>query len=106
MIRIASLDSALATRGGVQPGKCLVMDVQGAELKVLQCPSQTLIQLKYILAEAADFNSYDGGCTLQELVRFLLPLGFLIERRTVFAKHWVRGFHCNVLFVRRVSTDT
>ena len=83
--------------------QALVMDVQGAELKVLQGSRRLLTNVKYILAEAADFNSYHGGCKLSELVDFLSPLGFEIQRKSVFARHPVQGCYYNVLFFRRES---
>ena len=95
-----SLDS-IAQRSDRPRWDALVMDVQGAELEVLRGGENTISGMQYILAEAADFNAYEGGCVLQDLIDFLTPRGFRVNRKTVFAKHPRCGAYVNVLFERR-----
>jgi FkbM family methyltransferase len=81
----------------------LVLDVQGAELNVLQGAGERLLQFKWIYAEASDFELYAGGCLLSELQEWLLQRGFKEQRR--FIKHVKPGLGqtMDVLF-QRVST--
>lgn len=54
----------------------LVLDVQGAELLALKGAGEYLSRFRWIQAEAADFESYAGGCTLSELDEYLALRGF------------------------------
>lgn len=103
-VRMVSLTLDTVMSGLANPVtayQALVIDVQGAELKVLQGAENTLSNIKYIVAEAADFNAYEGGCTLAQLVEFLSPRGFEAKQREVSARHPVKGTYWDVLFVRR-----
>lgn len=57
-------------RHSLQWADVLVMDVQAAELKVLQGAGD-LSQFKFIKAEAASCEIYENGCTLDDLDEFL-----------------------------------
>lgn len=61
----------------------LILDVQGSELLVLKGAGEHLERLNWILAEAADFESYEGGCQLKDLDAYLMPRGW--RRRQLFA---------------------
>jgi 2-O-methyltransferase len=54
----------------------LILDVQGAELKVLEGAKDILKHFKYIRCEASDFHLYEGGCLDWELDEFLHKHGF------------------------------
>lgn len=54
----------------------LILDVQGAELKVLEGAKDILQHFKYIRCEAHDFEAYEGGCYDYELDDFLQKRGF------------------------------
>jgi len=54
----------------------LVMDVQGAELLVLKGAGEHLQRFKWIRAECADFELYQGCCQLKDLDEYLIPRGF------------------------------
>ncbi len=54
----------------------LVMDTQGSELLVLRGAEPLLGGLRYIKAEAPDFESYKGCCRLEDLDGFLGAHGF------------------------------
>lgn len=58
----------------------LVLDVQGAELVVLQGADDYLRRFRWIQAEAADFEAYAGGCQLADLDQFLTAHGFVREQ--------------------------
>lgn len=54
----------------------IVMDVQGAELKVLNGGTNTIKDAKVILLEASLGGLYEGDCTINEIIAFLTPYGF------------------------------
>jgi FkbM family methyltransferase len=54
----------------------LILDVQGAELLVLEGLGEYLRHFKYVRCEAADFNIYDGCCQLKDLDQFFKLRGF------------------------------
>lgn len=72
----------------------LIMDVQGAELKVLKGFGETLKHIKRLQLEAADFNSYAGGATVDDLVEFCLAAGFQeTERATSLTVDGVGSYY-------------
>lgn len=78
----------------------LVMDVQGAELLVLKGAGERLSDFYYIKAEAADFESYAGCCTIADLTAYLTSFGFVEQSRTEFASHPNGGRYWDVTWVR------
>lgn len=78
----------------------LILDVQGAELLVLKGAERHLAGFRYILAEAADFNCYEGATTLAELETYLAPRGFRLIKTYEFARKEGVGRCCDALFKR------
>lgn len=76
----------------------LVLDTQGSELLVLKGAERFLSRCRYIQTEAADFESYQGGCTLAELDTYLTSLSFKRVTQRQFAKHPVTGAYFDVLY--------
>jgi FkbM family methyltransferase len=76
----------------------LVIDTQGSELLVLKGAESILPHIKYIKAEAADFESYAGGCTAQELIDYLARFGFRVTSRHAFAKRAAGGTYFDLTF--------
>lgn len=101
MMRSVTLPSVFATQH-LDPGAydLLVLDTQGSELMVLRGAISMLGGFNQILAEAADFNAYAGGCKLEDIVAFLRAHGFRETARQCFARHPVGGGYFNVLFER------
>ncbi len=83
----------------------LILDVQGAELLVLKGAGELLANIRFVQAEAADFDAYSGGCTLEVLSRFLAERGFRIRRKDCFAWKKGVGAYYNVVFERRASAS-
>lgn len=74
----------------------LVVDTQGADLKVLKGAEQTITStIDFIYIEAAIEPLYEGGCTLEEIVDYLKPLGFSMRNLNVNIADWG-----NALFTR------
>lgn len=74
----------------------LYMDTQGAELKVLRGAGQALDGIKYVLTEVTRNELYEGAPELQDLMAFLLPLGFTLNSVNFDGHH-----HADALFVRK-----
>jgi len=79
----------------------LILDVQGAELPVVEGAGDVLDSLRYIKAEAWDFEAYKGACTLETLSDALKQRGFTARRkRAYYGKEGV-GFAYDVLYERK-----
>lgn len=61
----------------------LVLDTQGAELKILQGAAKLLETLDVIYTEVNEEPLYEGSCTLVDLIEYLKPLGFGLKWLTV-----------------------
>jgi FkbM family methyltransferase len=78
----------------------LVLDTQGAELLVLKGATSLLPHIKYVRAEAADFEAYAGCCTLDDLDEFFKEHGFRRIAKGRFAQKKDVGSYYEVLFGR------
>jgi FkbM family methyltransferase len=78
----------------------LVLDVQGAEVLVLKGAGTTLAQFRWIFAECADFEIYEGGCTYQSLSQWLSEHGFKEMQRYPKDHKPGLGSTFDILFVR------
>jgi FkbM family methyltransferase len=106
-MRSSTLASLLKREGiDVRDYNALIMDVQGAELLVLIGATPILDSFKFIKAEAADFESYAGGCQLKDISAFVREHGFREIARTKFAEHPQIGSYYDVLYERRTWLPT
>lgn len=80
----------------------LILDVQGAELLVVKGAGQVLDSIRFIKAEAADFESYRGGCTAATLSKALEERGFRIHMKERFASKEGVGSYYNIIYCRNV----
>ncbi len=72
----------------------LIMDTQGSELLILKGAESILNHFTYIKTEAADFESYKGGCVLSELTDWLAGRGFKqVHKRQFVFKEGVGGYY-------------
>ncbi|WP_164101111.1 FkbM family methyltransferase [Candidatus Laterigemmans baculatus] len=72
-----TLDSFLATTEFADQCDVLVVDVQGAELLVLQGGLKTLSRVKAVVCEVSTVPYYEGGVLFEELNAFLTAQGFV-----------------------------
>jgi 2-O-methyltransferase len=80
-LKSITLDSLLQQLGGSNRSyQTLVLDTQGSELMVLKGAVRTLSHLKFVLTEAADFESYAGCAQVDELTAYLRSFGFKLIR--------------------------
>jgi FkbM family methyltransferase len=78
----------------------LVLDTQGSELLVLKGAGKELLsRFKFIQAEAPDFESYQGGCKVDELETYLKTQGFYCLRKVCFCKADA-GSYYNAIYAR------
>lgn len=79
----------------------LVLDTQGSELLVLKGAAEVLPGVRYVKTEVADFESYQGCCTLTDVTRLLAGYGFRERRREAFAGRAGVGTYYDVLYENR-----
>jgi FkbM family methyltransferase len=86
MLTSITLDSLLEKLNAPSRSyQTLVLDTQGSELLVLKGAARTLGGLKFILTEAADFESYTGCARVEQLTDYLWSFGFQLihsDKRT------------------------
>lgn len=87
-----TVDYLVAEAAAPAPYNMLVMDVQGAELIVLQGALKTLEQCDAVYLEVSEAPLYEGGCTLEQLIAFLKPLGFRIKWLELNSLNWGNAF--------------
>jgi 2-O-methyltransferase len=104
-LRSRRLDSLFCLEG-ISPSQypTLVMDVQGAELLVLKGAGKMLKEFRFVKAEAADFESYVNCAKLNDLSKYLEPLGFKEIFRNQFASHPNGGNYWDVVWERPART--
>jgi FkbM family methyltransferase len=100
-LRSTTLPSLLA-REGIDPAAydALVMDTQGSELLVLTGALPILANFRYIKAEVADFEAYQGCCQVGDLNRFLGEHGFREFSRRTFARRAGGGNYYDIIYQR------
>jgi FkbM family methyltransferase len=100
-LRSTTLDVLLRSRALSPKGfDALILDVQGAELLVLMGGSEVLRSVRYVKAEAADFEAYKGACVLSTLSQMLESNGFVQKQKAKFASKEGTGSCYDVLFIR------
>ena len=70
-----------------EPDELLRRLPRGTGILVLRGAEDLLRTVRYLKTEVADFEAYEGCCTLADLEQFLVPLGFVEFARTVTALH-------------------
>jgi FkbM family methyltransferase len=92
-MRTRTLDSVLAEAPfGAHRFDFLVMDVQGAELKVLQGAERLLADIDFVYTEASEKPLYEGACTLGDIVAQLDRYGLCLDHFSVNDGSWGNAF--------------
>ena len=81
--------------------QALILDTQGSELLILKGASEILVNMKYIVTEAADFDSYVGCCNINDLSEFLQKYGFKETSRKKFAHNEKAGSYYDVIYAKK-----
>lgn len=88
-IKTKTLDSIIERQFYTKILDALIIDVQGAELKVLNGAKNLLKnQLMYVYAEVSEEPLYQGGCTFDEVTEFLKSYDFRLKNLSMNYKNW------------------
>lgn len=87
----------------IQKYQALILDTQGSELLVLKGASEILRRFKYIVTEAADFESYVGCCKVEDLSIYLNNFGFEEKVKIKFAHHSKAGSYYDIIYEKKLK---
>jgi FkbM family methyltransferase len=87
LLRTETLERLIAAQKIRSPIDALILDTQGSELLVLKGAEVALSQANWVKVEAAEFESYRGGATVETICEFLKEFSYYPVRKTMFAKH-------------------
>jgi len=99
-LQTETLDSLLERESVHLPIDAIILDTQGSELLVLMGAQALLRQTNYVKVEAADFESYRGGATVETIEEFLKGFSFRVVQKKQFATHPSGGGYYDLLFKR------
>lgn len=83
-----SLDDIVSDRPEAADYNVLVLDVQGAELKVLKGAPDLLKQIDVVVAEVSPEPLYEGGCTFLEVTNLLAGAGLVFRDAAMRPQDW------------------
>jgi FkbM family methyltransferase len=78
-LRTERLDDLVAARSEGAAYNVLLLDVQGAELKVLKGAPELLSRVDAVFAEVSSEPLYEGGCTFLEVTNLLAEAGLVFR---------------------------
>jgi FkbM family methyltransferase len=87
------LDDIVAERSEAASYNVLVLDVQGAELKVLKGAPKLLAKVDAVFAEVASEPLYEEGCTFLEVTNLLAEAGLVFRAAEMKAEGWGDAFY-------------
>jgi hypothetical protein len=87
------LDDLVAERPEAATYNVLVLDVQGAELKVLNGAPELLSTVDAVFAEVSSEPLYEGGCTFLEVTNRLAEAGLVFRAAEMNAEGWGDAFY-------------
>ena len=99
-LQTETLDRLLERESVRRPVDAIILDTQGSELLVLMGAQALLRQTNYVKVEAADFESYRGGATVETIEEFLKGFSFQLVEKSRFAGHPSGGGYFDLLFKR------
>lgn len=93
-ITTTTLDEIIYSEFSVYKFDLLVMDTQGAELKILMGSHKLLKeQIKYVYSEVSESPLYIGGCTFEEVTQYLGFYQLKLKKLTFNYKNWGDGLY-------------
>jgi FkbM family methyltransferase len=93
-LKTMTLDDIIFGTKGVNPKllDCLVIDVQGAEIKVLAGAQRTLQMCNFIFTEVSQGDLYKGGANIDEVVALLRNSEFTLNSLDINRHGWGNAF--------------
>lgn len=93
-LRTTTLDQIMFETPSLDPSPfdCLVLDVQGAEAKVLGGAPRTLEQCRFVFTEVSEGGLYKGDATTEEIVQMLKAKGFVLKSLDINRCGWGNAF--------------
>ena len=87
------LDDIVAERPEEASYNVLVLDVQGAELKVLKGAPELLARVDAVFTEVSSEPLYEGGCTFLEVTNLLAEAGLVFRAAEMNREGWGDAFY-------------
>jgi FkbM family methyltransferase len=88
-LRTTTLDRVIETLGpDFGPLDCLVLDVQGAEAKVIAGAERTLATCKAVFTEVSEGGLYRGGADMERVLADLKRHGFKLKALELNKRDW------------------
>ena len=100
-----TVDRIIAEHSPRRVPNLLVVDAQGADLRVLQGASRSLPQIDGVFVEASEEPLYAGGCTHREITGFLEAYGFRLRWLVLDCLGHGEAFYCRPLEPRPVGLN-
>lgn len=93
-LRTTTLDRIVFDTPAIDPRPldCLVMDVQGAEAKVLAGGKRTLAQCRFVFTEVGEGGLYKGDGPAEEIITLLKAEGFALKSLDIHYAGWGNAF--------------
>jgi FkbM family methyltransferase len=91
------VDEICAAHPQINPNllDCLVLDVQGSELRVLQGAHRCLTRASYVYTEVNEGGLYRNDCSLDDIIAIMRLYRFRLKNLVINCHHWG-----DALFVR------
>lgn len=89
-----TVDRLVAAHSPKRVPNLLVVDAQGADLRVLQGATQSLPAIEGVFVEVSEAPLYEGGCTEAEITGFLRAYGFRLRWMSLDGRGHGNAFYC------------
>lgn len=86
--------------------QALILDTQGSELMVLNGSLPLLKNFKYIKSEVPNFESYEGCCQVEDILKFMDAYGYKKVFSKEFAGDPAIGGYFDIVFRKRGFLDS
>jgi FkbM family methyltransferase len=93
-MQTTTVDELIAKLGLKRPPNLMVVDTQGADLKVLKGSAELLKTVDGVFVEVSEEPLYEGGCTHDEISAFLRAFGLRERWRHITATGYGDAFYC------------
>lgn len=89
-----TVDRLIAAHSPRRVPNLLVIDAQGADLRVLHGATESLPAMDGVFVEVSEAPLYEGGCTLEDVTGFLRGFGFRLRWMSLDGNGHGNAFYC------------